>query len=131
MNALRRRLIGFASAWLCAQMIALAAAPISLCATDTASKTPAACSCAHVAGDNASCPMHRHPASPASAAGCHCRGNTPDPAGAAVATMFGPAGVLTGASSAPAPRPSSALPSLAPSIFESWIAVPDGPPPRL
>ena len=128
MNALRRRLIGFASAWLFMQIIVLTVTPISLCANAAMAESQARCSCVHTAGDSASCPMHRHPI--AHDAPCRCQSNTLDPSTAAIATLLGPAGVLTSASGALfQPSLSGPVESSA-SGPVSWEAVPDGPPPR-
>jgi len=124
MNVIRRQLIGFACAWVFAQLVVLMATPMSLAA---AAGGQDGCSCPHAGGD-AACPMHNHAAP--QGAGCHCRSNTADPGTAALGALLGPAGVLTAASAAPVPPDVAAQVGFSPSLPVSWMAVPDGPPPR-
>jgi len=109
-------------------MIVLTTTPMSLCAAAATEQSQPACSCAHAPGDNAACPMHHYPAS--RDARCHCGSSAPDAGTAAIGALLGPAGVLTNASPVPAPPASASPVRVSPSIPASWIAGPDGPPPR-
>ena len=124
MNALRQRLAWIACGWLCCQLSLLAAAPFSLFANATHSQDSVACTCVHTG--TAQCPMH-HPQP--QKRGCECR-NTTDPDAANVVSLLGPIAVLACAPSRLAPPAITQLPVYSITRFASFIAAPDGPPPR-
>jgi hypothetical protein len=61
--------------------------------------------------------------------GCECR-NTADPDTTAVLSMLGPIAVLTDAPAAVAPTDITTSPNHHVTTFASFVASPDGPPPR-
>ena len=123
-RTVRRHLSWFACAWLCCQLSLLTVAPVSLCARADQASQPA-CTCVHA--DNATCPMH-HPAK--SPSGCNCRSNAPDSGSLAVVSLLGPVAVLPDATASRVEPQVTGSPNHQISRFTSWIAVPDGPPPR-
>src|SRR4051812_24020517 len=89
MCVLRRRLSMLAAAWLCVQVVLLAATPVVLCVGQSVTGSDVACTCAH--GDGLPCPMH-HPA-PKTPSSCSCR-SAHDRDVAAIASLLGPVAVV-------------------------------------
>jgi hypothetical protein len=124
MVRLRRRVAWIVSGWLCCQLSLLTAAPLSLLASAPHAADSMTCTCVH--GANAQCPMH-HPANPKP--DCQCR-NAADPDAAAIVTLLGPIAVMADAPSHTANLSITKLPNYTITRFTSFIASPDGPPPR-
>jgi hypothetical protein len=124
MGRLRQRLGWIVSGWLCCQLSLLTAAPLSLFASAPHAADSMTCTCVH--GANAQCPMH-HPARPKP--DCQCRSTT-DPDAAAIVSLLGPIAVLADAPAHATTPPITRLPDYSTTRFTSFIASPDGPPPR-
>jgi hypothetical protein len=123
---LRRRLAWVAGAWLMSQVALFAVAPSALCATTLTGMASVQCTCPE--GDGQVCPMH-HPESKSNTKSCSCR-STNDSAAAIIASLFGPAAVLTAPINTAEPAASSRRPLRVESHpFDSYL-VPDAPPPR-
>jgi hypothetical protein len=124
MGRLRRHIAWIVCGWLCCQLSVLTAPPLSLFASAPHAADSTSCTCVH--GENARCPMH-HPAKPKS--DCQCRSTT-DPDAAAIVSLLGPIAVLADAPAHGATTPITQLPDYLITGFTSFIASPDGPPPR-
>jgi len=124
MRTFRRRLVWAVCGWLCCQLSILTAAPLSLFAGAAHAADSLSCTCVH--GDHAQCPMH-HPAHPKP--DCQCR-NTTDPDAATIVSLLGPVAVLVGTPSRLTPPAITKSPAHQITRFISFIAPPDGPPPR-
>jgi hypothetical protein len=123
-KAFRRKLAWIACGWLCCQLSLLAAAPGSLFAHAPQAADSVTCTCVHTG--NAACPMHR-PAKKQS--GCECR-NTTDPDAANIVSLIGPIAVMAVSPAHMEPRSITRLPNSTITRFVSFVAPPDGPPPR-
>src|SRR5215467_12258838 len=124
MGRFRQRAAWIVSGWLCCQLSLLTAAPLSLFANAPHAADAISCTCAHSAGGQ--CPMH-HPANPKP--DCQCR-NTADPDAAAIVSLLGPIAVLADAPTHAAQLSVTKSPTHHVTRFASFIASPDGPPPR-
>jgi hypothetical protein len=124
MGRLRRQLAWIAAGWLCCQLSVLTAAPLSLFLTATQAADSLGCTCVH--GANARCPMH-HPARPKPDSQCR---STADPDAAAIVSLLGPIAVLADAPAGATPVSINQLPNYPITRFVSFVAPPDGPPPR-
>ena len=126
MRIVRRRLSWMVGAWLLCHVCALAAAPISICLSSSASAPSLECTCDH--GDATECPMH-HKSSAAPKPTCTCR-STSDSGLATLASMLGPFAVVDAAARIVSPDAMAAMPALRPASFFNVPAIPDPPPPR-
>lgn len=124
MGRIRQHVAWIVCGWLCCQLSLLTAAPLSLFEHSAHAADAISCTCAH--GANGQCPMH-HPANPKP--DCQCR-NTTDPDAAAIVSMLGPIAVLADAPAHAAPLSVTTSPNRQVIRFASFIASPDGPPPR-
>jgi hypothetical protein len=124
MGWIRQRVAWTVCGWLCCQLSVLTAAPLSLFANAPHAADSISCTCVH--GANAQCPMH-HPASPKPDRQCR---NTTDPAAATLVSLLGPAAVLPAPACCVAPPSITKSPNRQITQFISFLAVPDGPPPR-
>ena len=122
MCGLRRHAVVIICGWLCCQL-SLTAAPLSMFAIgpQAASIT---CSCVH--GENAQCPMH-HPAKPKP--DCQCR-NATNPDAAAIVSLLGPIAVLADTPAHATTLAAAQISRVPTARFVSFLAPPDGPPPR-
>jgi len=122
--ALRRRLSWIACGWLCCQLSLLTAAPASLFAHPLRAADAITCTCVHTG--SAECPMHRPKSQKP---GCECR-NTTDPDAASLTSLIGPIAVMTSAPLHVTPASTTKLSDYSITRFVSFVASPDGPPPR-
>jgi hypothetical protein len=99
--------------------------PVSLCARERAGAAEQACTCSH--GDGRACPMH-HP-QPKSASSCSCR-STGDGPSATLQSLFGPAAVLTRASTVVATVATTDVCANPAALPVGAPVNPDPPPPR-
>jgi hypothetical protein len=123
MRVFRRRLSWVVCGWLCCQLSVMLTAQLSL-ASGIHAADAISCTCVH--GSNGQCPMHR-PGN--SKPNCQCR-NASDPDAAAIVSLLGPTAVLADAPEVTATDPITQLPNYPITRFTSFIASPDGPPPR-
>jgi hypothetical protein len=126
MRGIRRHLAAVFGAWLLCHMCALAAAPISICLSSTASAPQLECTCDH--GDATECPMH-HKSSAQPKPTCTCR-STSDAGLATLASMLGPFAVVHADARIVSPDGTSSAPALQPASFFIAPTSPDPPPPR-
>jgi hypothetical protein len=124
MGRIRQHVAWIVCGWLCCQLSLLTAAPLSLFESSPHAADAISCTCAH--GANGQCPMH-HPANPKP--DCQCR-NTTDPDAAAIVSLLGPIAVLADAPTHAAPLSVTSSPHHQVTEFASFVASPDGPPPR-
>jgi hypothetical protein len=123
---LRRRLACVAGAWLMSQVVLFAVAPGVLCAMTPTGMSSVQCRCPEGAGQV--CPMH-HSEPKSTTKSCSCR-STSDGAAAIIASLFGPAAVLTWPTGAAEPPRTSRQTLCVESHLLEFHLVPDAPPPR-
>jgi len=126
MRGIRRHLAAVFGAWLLCHVCALAAAPISICLSSSASAPQLECTCDH--GDATECPMH-HKSSTGPKPTCTCR-STSDSGLARLASMLGPFAVVDTGARIASPDGMATAPALLPASFFNAPAMPDPPPPR-
>jgi hypothetical protein len=124
MGRLRQHVAWIVSGWLCCQLSLLTAVPLSLSASAPHAADSISCTCVH--GSSGQCPMH-HPAT--SKPDCQCR-SASDPDAAAVVSLLGPIAVLPAHAYHVAPPAITKFPNRQITQFISFVASPDGPPPR-
>ena len=125
MRRLRQHFAWIVGAWLLCQASAAVLVPVSLCAQDKSCAVPQARACSH--NDAQQCPMHR--TKPASSLSCSCSSTT-DTLAATLASLFGPAAVLTPGATAVAIVATTDVgtcPDV--TLFDASLN-PDPPPPR-
>jgi len=125
MPMVRRQLSRLVGVWLVVQSSMLFGVSATICTGHDDTATAQSCACAH--GDGSQCPMH-HP-TPATHAPCTCH-SAPATNTATLATVFGPAAVLT---SLTATRISVIVSTMDPATEQASVnppAVVDPPPPR-
>jgi hypothetical protein len=125
-RGIRRHLAVVFGAWLLCHTCGLAAAPIAMCVSSTASAPALECTCDH--GDATECPMHHKPASESKPA-CTCR-NTSDSGLATLVSLLGPFAVVDADARIASPDGTSSAPALLPAAFFNAPTIPDPPPPR-
>ena len=126
MRMVRHRLAWFAGGWLLSQLAVLTVTPSALRVEMPSAVASAQCTCSH--GDVRACPMH-HTTSNSKTRSCSCRSAT-DTAAAVIASLFGPAAVLTVPIDATEPAARLQRPVRLESRPLDSDLVPDAPPPR-
>jgi hypothetical protein len=126
MQLLRNHLARLACVWLLTQGVMLSISSAALCAGMRGAVGVIECTCDH--DDGQTCPMH-HTTTASKTKSCSCRG-TDDGAAAVMASLFGPAAVLTVSINPVEPPADSRNPQRADSRPLDSSLVPDAPPPR-
>jgi hypothetical protein len=125
-RGIRRHLAAVFGTWLVCHTCALAAAPVAMCISGTASAPQLECTCDH--SEATECPMHHKSASEPKPT-CTCR-STSDSGLATLASMLGPFAVLDADARIASPHGMAPAPAPLPAFFFNAPTTPDPPPPR-